>query len=111
MSRVTYSPSHRQAGTIVRDIQPALRTAPICVKMFHLQYFLVATVIHIQSVRSQMCVCACVCIHTRTHKHTYSSQYREAGRPKQRYQLGLQECHMPKSCQACSSPCVLLVFD
>jgi len=29
----------------------------ICVEMFHFQYYSVVTVIHIQCVRSQMCVC------------------------------------------------------
>ena len=36
------------------NIQSTLRTALICVKMFHLQCYLVTTVIHIQSVRCQI---------------------------------------------------------
>ena len=39
--------------------------------MSHSLYYLVATVIHIQSVRSQMCVCVYI--------NTCSSQYRDAG--------------------------------
>ena len=35
LSNVTYSSSHRQAGTTMINIQSALRTAPICVQMFH----------------------------------------------------------------------------
>jgi hypothetical protein len=35
LSNVTYWPSHRQAGAPTINIQSTLRTAPICVKMFH----------------------------------------------------------------------------
>jgi hypothetical protein len=47
---------------------------PICVKMFHAQYYLVAMVIHIpvQSLRSQVCV----------YIYTYYSQYRDNGGAK-----------------------------
>jgi len=47
-------------------------------KNVSLQYYLVTTVIHIQSVHCQiyMCVCVyvfvCVCIHTHTHTHTHT---------------------------------------
>jgi hypothetical protein len=43
--------------------------------MSHSQFYLVATVIHIKSLRSQICVYVYI--------HTYSPQYREAGRAKQ----------------------------
>jgi len=32
---VTYSPSHRQAGSLTINIQSTFCTAPICVQMFH----------------------------------------------------------------------------
>jgi hypothetical protein len=71
----------------------------IRVKMFHSQYYLVATAMHMQSVRSQVCVCVCVCVcvythdcvqtlciafATHTHTHT-PSQDREAGRVKKKH--------------------------
>jgi hypothetical protein len=49
----------------------------ICVKMFHSQCYLVATVFQIQSLCSQICIYVCVC------KHTCSSQYRESGWAKE----------------------------
>ena len=84
---------------------------PICVKHVSLQYSLVTTVIHIQSLRSHVCVCVCVCvclyiyiyvyiyicmyiyiqidrytyiyIYTHTHTHNYCSLYRDVGRAKE----------------------------
>ena len=50
------------------NIQSTLRTAPIGVKMFNLQYYLVATVIHVHSIRSQ------ISLHVSMYyinKHTY----------------------------------------
>ena len=35
LPNVTYSPSRRQAGAPTINIQSTLRTAPICVNMFH----------------------------------------------------------------------------
>jgi len=35
LSTVTYSPTHRQAGAPTINIKSTLRTAPICVNMFH----------------------------------------------------------------------------
>jgi hypothetical protein len=55
---------------------------PICVKIFHSQCYLVATVIHTQSVRCKTCVCVCACTHTHTHTHA-RSQYRGADRAKE----------------------------
>jgi hypothetical protein len=46
----------RQAGTRTINIQSTLRTAPDLCKNVLLQCYLVATVIHIQSLRSQICV-------------------------------------------------------
>ena len=37
-------------------IQSTLRNPPICVQMFHWQCYLVAKTVHVQSVRSQICV-------------------------------------------------------
>ena len=86
------------------DKFPIKTQLPICVKMFHSQYHLVATVIRIKSPRCQiymyvlMYLCMYVCmyvvymyvcmyvyiyIHTHTHTHTFSSKYREAGRKKE----------------------------
>jgi len=74
VSNVTYSPSHRQTGAPMINIQSTLRTAPICVRKYvSLHYYLVATVNHIQSVHSQTCV----------HIYTCSSQCRDAGRAKE----------------------------
>jgi len=49
-----YSPSHCQAGVPMINIQSALRTAPDLCKNVSLQCYLVATVIHIESVHSQI---------------------------------------------------------
>jgi hypothetical protein len=56
LSNVTYSPNHRQFSAPVINIQSTLRTASDLCKPFHTQYDLVVTVIHIQSLRSQICV-------------------------------------------------------
>ena len=47
--------------------------------MFHLQYYLVATVIQTQSLHSHLCmyVCMCVCIYTHTYIHTYRDDWVE----------------------------------
>jgi hypothetical protein len=39
-----------------------LALPPICVEIFHSQYYLVTTVIQTQSLSSQICVCVCVCV-------------------------------------------------
>jgi hypothetical protein len=44
-----YSPSHCQAGAPVSNFQLTLHNTPELVKMFNLQYYLVAAVIHILS--------------------------------------------------------------
>ena len=54
LSNVTYLLSHRQAGAFMINIQSTLRAAPDLCESFHTQCYLVATVIHMQSVRSQM---------------------------------------------------------
>jgi len=41
----------------------------ICVKMFYLQFYLAATAIHIQSVRSQ------ICVHTPPPPHTHTQLF------------------------------------
>ena len=76
---VTYWVRHRQSGTPMTNIQSTLRTPPICVRMIHSQRYLVATVIHIQSVHSQMCVYTYLYIYT----HTCPSQYGDDGRAKE----------------------------
>ena len=84
---VTHSPSHRQTGAHMINIYQLLTLLPICVKMFHLQCYLVAKVIHIQSLRSQI-----------LYIYTYSSQYREAGRPKEikKKKWDSSECRVPR---------------
>ena len=54
MTDVTYSPSHRQAGAPTINFQSTLRTAPDSCKNISLYCHLVATVIHIVSVHSQI---------------------------------------------------------
>jgi len=54
---------------------------PICVKIFHSQYYLVTMVIQTQSLRSQIYIY--IYTHTHTHTHTYSAQYKGAGRAKE----------------------------
>jgi len=64
LSNVTYSSSHRQVHHPMLNIQSQLRTAPDLAKMFHPQYYLVAKVLHIQSLPqpdTRACVCVCVC--------------------------------------------------
>jgi hypothetical protein len=50
LSNVTYLPGHRQAGAPMINIQSTLRNA----QNVSLQFYLVTTVIHIQSLRSQI---------------------------------------------------------
>jgi hypothetical protein len=56
--KVLYSPSHRHAGAPMMNIQSTFRTAPdSCKKVsLALSYYLVAMVIHMQSLRCQICV-------------------------------------------------------
>jgi hypothetical protein len=53
--KVTYWYSHRQPGAPMINTQSTIHTT-ICLKNLHSQCYLVATVNHIQSVRSQVCV-------------------------------------------------------
>jgi len=55
-------------------------------------------------------VCVCVCVHTHTHTFILHSTETLVGQCKDT-NWNCSECRMPKSCQACYSPCVLLVFD
>ena len=52
---------------------------PICVRMFYLQYYVVAMLIHIESVCSQTCAYTV---------YTHSSQYRDAGGAERINKLG-----------------------
>jgi len=54
LSNITYSPIHRQGGAPVIKIQSALRTASDLYKNYHSLCYLVATLIHIQPVRTQI---------------------------------------------------------
>ena len=57
MSNVTYSPSHGQVGAPAINIQSTFRTPTNWCKNISLAVYLVATVIHIQSLRSHIRVC------------------------------------------------------
>jgi hypothetical protein len=63
------------------NLQSTLAPLLIFVKMFHWQYYLVATVIHIQSVHDQICVYTL---------YTYSSRYRDIGQAKEIKKMGQQ---------------------
>ena len=91
LSNVTYGPSHRQNGAQMINIQSTLRTAPYLFKNVSLWYYLVTTLIHTSSPRSQICVCVCVYvyvyiyiyiyIHTHTHIHmVYTIQRRRSSK-------------------------------
>ena len=80
MSNATCSPGHRQAGAPMINIQSTLRTAPDLCKNVSLQCYLVATVLHIQSVCSQICV----------YIHTYCSQYEDLVGQRNKRKLGQQ---------------------
>jgi len=83
--------------------QWTLCTAPICVKMFHLQCYLVATVLIVQSVHRYVYMCIC------------SSQYRDAGRTEEIKIWDNSECRVPRklfsachfghACQKVRQPC------
>ena len=88
MCNVTYSPSHCQASAPMINIQSTLCTAPNLCKNVSLTNYLVAPVIHIQSLQSQMCRCAYACMCVCTYIHTYSSQFRDAGWAKYIKKIG-----------------------
>jgi len=67
------------------NIRSTLRTPPDLCKNVSISVLFVTTVIHIQSLRSQICV----------HIYTYSSQYRDAGRAKEIKKFGQRE--MPRA--------------
>ena len=101
MSSVTYSPSRLPAGVPFINIQSTLRTSPDLCKNVSLQCYLVATVINIQSLLSQVCVC--------------SSQYRDAGLAKEikkkigtavnaAFQGNLSACSFGHACHTLTSP-------
>ena len=75
----------RQAANPTINIQSALRTAPYLCKNFSLQCYLVASVIHIQSLRSQICVV-----------YTHLVQSGDAGRGKERKIWDSSELRVPE---------------
>ena len=88
MTNVTYSPSHRQTGAPMINIQSTLPTAPDLCKIVSVgvSYYLVTTVTYIQSVRSHICV----------YIHTYSSQYKEGSGAKEiKKNWDSSECRVP----------------
>ena len=70
------------------NIQSTLRTAPDLCKMFHCCVKSVATVIHTQSVRCQMC------IYVYTHSHILHNTDRAVGRAKQNWDSS--KCRVPR---------------
>jgi hypothetical protein len=70
--------------------------------MFHLQFYLVAVVIHIQ-ICSQICIYVCVYIYTHTHTHTHTSQYRYVGRAREIKNFGQQWLQRAGNLSACHS--------
>ena len=101
LSNVTYSPSHRQTGAPAINIQSTLRIAPDLCKNVYLTCYLVATVIHIQSVLSQTCVYTdipgCWQVLGPTRKETTS----EACQGRARFQQ-----HRDASCHQVSFSCM-----
>jgi len=91
MSNVTYSPNHRQADALMIHILSTLRNAPGLCKTASLAVLLVAKVIHIQSVRSRICVYA----------HTFSTiQRRWSGKINKKFGDS-SECHVSYVRQPC----------
>ena len=81
MSIVTCSHSHR---TII-NIQSALHTFPDFLKLFHSPYYLVATVVRIESTQANMCI------------HTHSSKYRDVCQAKEmKNNCDSSECIVPR---------------
>jgi hypothetical protein len=64
----------------------SITSLPICVRMFYLPYYVVAVLIHIESVCSQTCAYT---------GYTHSSQYRDAGRAEGINKLGQHWYCMP----------------
>ena len=58
-----YSPCHRHTGAPTINIQSTFRTAPDLCKNISMQCYLVAMVIHIQSVGSCIYVYVYVCVY------------------------------------------------
>jgi hypothetical protein len=71
-----YSPSHRQAGAPVINIQSTIHTATDLCKSVPLAVIFGSNSKHIQSLCSHMCVY----IYRHTPTHTYSSQCGDCGR-------------------------------
>jgi hypothetical protein len=75
-----YSMSHNHSVTA--NLAPQRRISmqhfppfPICSKIIHLQYYLLANVIHIKSTHSEMYVYTHTHIHARTHARTHTHIY------------------------------------
>jgi hypothetical protein len=87
MSRIGPVTARPASPTI--NIQSTLRTAPDLCKIASLQRYLVATVIHVQSVCSQICV----------YIHIICTIWRRwSGKSKkERKKLGSSECIVPRS--------------
>ena len=69
---IMYSRSHHQAGTSVIKCPVNTPHLPICEEMLHSKYYLVARVIHVQSLHIEMCVYTYIHTYTYTYLHTYT---------------------------------------
>jgi len=68
---VTYSPSHRQSGDLLMNIQSTLRTAPnLCINVSLTVIF--GSNGNSFTVCTQPDVCVCVCAHARARAHTHT---------------------------------------
>jgi hypothetical protein len=81
--------------------------------MFHSQCYLVATVIYIQSLRSQICVyvCVCVCVYIYIYIYVKCLQYRAASRVKKYIKIGTKVNAVrqgnPSACRRFASPALV----
>jgi len=90
LSNVTYSPTHRQAGAPLINIQSTLRTSPALCKNVSLAVLLGSNGnSYTISTQPDMCIC------------THYSHYRDAGRAKEIKNLDSSKCRMPRNPPAC----------
>ena len=85
LSNVTSSPSHRQAGVSMTNIQSTLRTAPNFCKNVSLAV-LFGSDSNSYTIHTQSYLCI----------YTYSLQYRDAGRAKKMKKMDSSKCRVPR---------------
>ena len=125
MSNVTYSPSHRQAGAPVTNIQSKIRTAPYLCKNNALAVLLGSNGnSYTTSTQSEMYMYVYIYIHIHTHTHTHilhnietlagENKYKhrdssECGAPRISLRMPLL-VFLPKVRQPCSRSAAPLVY-